>query len=371
VSALERLKNARTALVLDHPYYGSLAVKLRLCEEKDTSKTDTAATDGRSVYFYAPYVDTLSDAEVLGLFAHEVLHPSMQHHTRREGRDPGKWNIAADHEINPVLVADGFTLPPGALLDAAYRGMCAERIFPLLPKDEQGDDQGGGNGERQQPAGGVLDAPDPAVDEAEWKVNVAQAQQIAKMMGHTPCAAQMAVAETIKPRTDWKSLLRRFVQQCASADYSWKMPNRRYINGGLYLPELRSESMPPIVFVIDTSGSTRTFQSMFLAEGQNVADECSPECIYVIESDAEVQRVTRFDRGEPIVLAELQGQGGTDFRPAFEYVEREQIQPACLIYLTDGYGDYPEFPSEYPTLWAMTNDRQAPWGESIRIEEST
>ena len=172
----------------------------------------------------------------------------------------------------------------------------------------------------------------------------------------------------MRPRVDWKSILRRFVQQSACADYSWRMPNRRYIARGLYLPELRSESMPPIVVVVDSSASTSTVLPAFKAELQSIVEECQPESTIVVMADAKVQRVDRFERGDPIEF-HVEGLGGTDFRPAFEHVDREQLDPACLIYLTDGDGVYPEEPCTYPTLWAITTPkRQAPWGETVHID---
>ena len=146
------------------------------------------------------------------------------------------------------------------------------------------------------------------------------------------------------------------------------MPNRRYIAGGLYLPELRSESMPAIVVVVDSSASTQTVLPTFKAELQSIVEECQPESTIVIMADAKVQRIDRFERGEAIEF-NVEGLGGTDFRPAFEHVDREQLDPACLIYLTDGDGVYPDEPSTYPTLWAITTpDRQAPWGETVYID---
>lgn len=39
------------------------------------------------------------------------------------------------------------------------------------------------------------------------------------------------------------------------------------------------------------------------------------------------------------------------------------MQPYALIYLTDGYADYPEHPPDYPVLWVLTPDHQTPpWG---------
>jgi predicted metal-dependent peptidase len=411
VTALKRLSTARATLVLDHTFYGALALRLKLVESQ---RTRTAATDGRSLFYSAAYVATLTDEELVGLVAHEVMHPALQHHTRRAHRDPKKWNEAADHAINPILVDAGLKLPEGALLDRAYAGLSAEQIFDRLtqpapqndegePKQEQsketsaqksddsqsegGDDEdtdesentedqgGGGESDESQPddeladvPGAVLDAPDPAEDAADWQVAIAQAAQAAKAMGRLPAGMAGAIAQSEKSIVDWKSVTRRFMQQVAAADYSWRRPNTRYLASGIYLPELRSESMPPIVLVVDTSASTAAYRARFAGEFQAIVDECCPEATHVICVDAAVQRVDVFARGEPITF-NTAGEGGTDFRPAFDYVEREQINPACLIYLTDGEGSFPDSPPDYPTLWAMTTSASAPWGEVVDITE--
>ena len=85
-------------------------------------------------------------------------------------------------------------------------------------------------------------------------------------------------------------------------------------------------------------------------------------------ADAAVQRVDRFERGDPIEF-NVQGLGGTDFRPAFEYVARERLALACLIYLTDGQGIYPDEAIDVPTLWVMTTpEESAPWGETVFLD---
>jgi len=67
------------------------------------------------------------------------------------------------------------------------------------------------------------------------------------------------------------------------------------------------------------------------------------------------------------------GRGGTDFRPVFEWVAQqahsESILPDVLIYLTDGYGTFPERESQYPTLWILTEHGipSVPFGVPIRL----
>jgi len=67
----------------------------------------TMATDGISVYYNPEFMDTLTAAELEGTLAHEVMHPALQHHTRRSGRDQRRWNMACDYTINPMLIEAG------------------------------------------------------------------------------------------------------------------------------------------------------------------------------------------------------------------------------------------------------------------------
>ena len=395
----ERILAARKALVLDHVFFGALALRMSIVEET-RGRTRTMATDGRAIYYDRDYVKSCSDVELLGLLAHEVMHPALQHHIRRADRDPDAWNDSADYAINLLLIDAGFTLPEGMLLDEQYRGMTTEQIYEARAQacnDQDGgervgggypkcDDpidgeQGGNDGDANDQegdrdalysladrAGAVWDASDPAAQQAEWQVALKQASTVAQMMGQLPAGIRQAVEESLKPQIGWRAVLRRFVQQCATADYSWRMPNRRYLSSGLFLPELRSESMPVLVVVVDSSGSTKNVLPRFKAELESIVEECQPEATIVIMADADVQRVDRFERGDPIEF-NVEGLGGTDFRPAFAYIEREQLNPACLIYLTDGDGVYPEQAAEYPTLWAIsTPDCPVPWGETLYID---
>jgi hypothetical protein len=159
------------------------------------------ATDGVSLYYNPEFVDTLNSATLAGVLAHEVMHPALQHHVRRSGRDPRRWNEACDYAINPLLLDAGLSLPDGVLVDHRFRGMSAEQIYNLREGEAQpqsggqnsaSDGAGTGAGETPEPQGNsdepiapvteggigqVLDAPlpddgTPSVEEQarEWSV---------------------------------------------------------------------------------------------------------------------------------------------------------------------------------------------------------
>ena len=120
VSTSDRIRKARTVLLLDHPFFGALIFRLRLVPAPGIQ---TMATDGASLFYNPAFVDSLTPSQLVGCLAHEVMHPGLQHHTRRGDRDPRKWNEAADYAINPMLLDAGLDLPEGVLLDDQYRGM--------------------------------------------------------------------------------------------------------------------------------------------------------------------------------------------------------------------------------------------------------
>lgn len=394
-TANDRISKGRTMLILDHPFFGSLSLRLKIVKDPNGQITKDMATDGRAIYYNEEYVDKLPDDELLGMLAHLVMHPAMQHHTRRGNRDPKKWNKACDYAINGPLTEAGFKLPLNLPLDPRHTGKSAESIYTVIEEEEgggggngngegdgqsppggggqgqgDGDDNADGNGQGDAP-GSVMDAPDQAQDHADWQMAVKQAAQAAQMMGNLPAELARLAAEANRPRYDWRSLLMRFAQDQCKSDYSWKMPNRRYMAQGLFLPEINDHQMGDMIIAIDSSGSIDDLiLGKFVGAIEGVADQVKPRRIRVITCDARIHAIQDFNRDEPIEGIALKGGGGTDFCPVFDYVDETsgEDKPACVLYLTDGYGRFPDQPSEVPTLWVMTSEVQAPWGETVRLE---
>jgi len=378
VDPLKRLLAARTKLVFDEPFFGSLALRLEL---KEDPTCETAWVDGRTLGYNPEYVASLPSDELLALMVHEVMHPAMGHPWRRSGRDHKKWNAACDYAINPTLEEAGYKLPDGVLLNPDFRGKTAEWIYDRLP-DGDGDDgdKGGGAPDGQgpndqgqaepNPQGEVRDAPadtqEDASTEDDWQQAVQQAAVQAKRRGGLPGSLDRFAKAALRPRVDWRSVLWRFVQEQAPTDYTWSMPNSRYIPSGLYLPSMRAQELGEIVWGFDTSGSVDdVLVAQFRAEIEAVMEDLKPTRVHVIYCDSAVHGIETFERGDPIEL-HPKGGGSTSFAPVFEVVDAEGIQPACLIYLTDMRGTFPQDAPDYPVLWATTSyDREAPFGEKV------
>lgn len=369
---MDRMVAARTGLLLDNPFFGALALGLRLQEDPTMP---TAWVDGRTMGFNPTFVAKLTHDELIALIAHEVMHCANGHPWRRDGREMKKFNVACDKAINTVLQECKFKLPKGALYsDGPEIGQSAEWIYarlPDMPPQAGGGSQGDGTGQgevRDAPTpGDGKDGDDDVPTEAEWQQATKTAALAAKAQGKLPANLARFAEEVGQTRVDWRSTLRRFVQERAKADYAWNRPNHRYLSLGMYLPALESHEMGEIAIAVDTSGSIDNVAlAQAKAEVQAVIDETQPSAVNVYYADAAVAGVDRFERGEPLDFRP-KGGGGTDFRPVFDAIEELEVMPVCLIYITDLCGTFPES-TEIPTIWVTDTDGDAPLGETVRMQ---
>ena len=160
----------------------------------------------------------------------------------------------------------------------------------------------------------------------------------------------------------------------ARSDYSWSLPNRRFIDAGLYLPSIRSEGIDTIAVIIDTSGSIRTdILAAFWTEVCEIATELQPESVVVLQVDAALQDAAEYAASDLPDEIALKGRGGTDFRPGFAWLAEQDIRPGVCLYLTDmECSSYPEAEPECPVVWVNWGPEpgdwnREPWGERVDI----
>lgn len=373
----QRLVKARTALVLEHPFIGMIALNMPQ-ELDDSISPPTACTNGKWVKYHPEFVASLTDEELKFLVAHECMHPMLEHPFRRGGRDARLWNKAGDYVINQHLTDDNIgRMPSQGLLDKSLFDAgngSTDGIYNILEQDDDGEDDGSGQGGGQgggEPLDNCMDGEgtpaEQAQDHAEWKVRVAQAAQAAKMMGKMSGGMARLVDEVLNPKVDWRDVLRRFVQKCRDSSRTFARPSRRFISQGLYMPSASGETMGELVFAIDCSGSIGQRElSQFSAELHQVKEDYNPKAIHVLYFDSEVSHYDKYSRDDDMVIA-MHGGGGTDFEPIFRYIDSQGIDPVATVVLTDlccnSFGKAPP----YPVLWVTTESGTAPFGEVVEM----
>ena len=419
--AHDKLIKARSALLQSQPFYGALALGLEFTE---SANVRTTQVDGARLRFSPGYISSLRDAQVQGVVARAALRCGLLHHCRRRGRDAALWERSSGLVVNP-LVAETLELEPGAEVREDFKGKSIDEVFAILDaerreqeppqepgegegEEEPGDEDAPGGGEEEgepgdeegegegQPGGagageegdGAPDArelvdagagggngehaPTPAEmaqQEQEWTILSEQAAMMARAAGSLPGSTLQAVRPNKQAQVDWRDALRQFMAATARDDFSWSRPSRRHISSGLYLPHLRSERLGEIVIAADTSGSTIPFRQRFASETSAAIEEARPEKVHLIECDVQVAAHREMTPEDMPLDFNMRGGGGTRLAAIFEYIKAKEIEPLCVIVLTDldnfDWGPAPDF----PVLWVSTmHAKGAPFGDVVLID---
>lgn len=424
--AERRIAAAYARTLFTQPFFASLLYRM---QRRADPACDTMWVDGRTLGYNPGFVLDSSSEVLVTALCHETAHVLGKHHLRRGDRDGKGWNVACDHVVNGILTDAGFRIPEDWLEPVS--GTTPEKLYrtpePQPPQpgggesepeaeggsqpeaDQQGTGQGGGDGEPedgdagdvgfgdkqeederaaaagQQPFGEVRDLrnedgtplSEAERDDAEQQVNIAVAQAVraAQKRGTLPGGLAGFAARVTKRILPWAEVLHRFLDQRSRSDFTWMRPNVRYLSAGQYLPSLNAPAYGSVMLFVDTSGSMGWQQALERACEEVRA--CLAE--YATQGqvppltlgwiDTEVHVVTLEDEDDPLAPV---GYGGTDYAPAFEYVEREQLEPRAIVYLTDGQCDSFGREPACPVLWILTdfNDSfKPPFGEVICMAE--
>ena len=345
---VDKIVVARVGLLLRHPFFGNMATRLKIVDASDWCQT--AATDGRHLFYSKKFFEDLTTKQVEFVVAHEILHNVYEHMLRVEGRDRGIWNAAADYSVNGTLVRDHIgEVPPKIKIfhDTKHYGKSTEQIYDEIYEDmdeqelsalgqlldEHIDWEKDGNGKR------------PAYSKEELKQirdeikeQMMQAAQAAGA-GNTPAEIQRMIKELTEPKMNWREILRQQIQSTIKNDYTFMRPNRKAWHMSAILPGTNYDETIDICVGIDMSGSIGDDQAKdFISEVKGIMDEYKDYKIKLWCFDTQVYNEKDFDGyGDDIMDYEITGGGGTEFMCNWDYMKEHDIQPKKFIMFTDGY----------------------------------
>ena len=144
--------------------------------------------------------------------------------------------------------------------------------------------------------------------------------------------------------------------------------------GDIPLLEPSELSEPPVpddlVLALDTSGSCsgevcRRFLRESLSLLRDISAGAASFRVLALQCDTQIQREILLERPDQIETFlenfKPSGFGGTDFRPVFRRVKelrRRGDMPRVrgLLYLSDGFGSFPDRPPDYPVTFLLLED---------------
>lgn len=422
---MKRLLLSRMRILCNNGFYGLLLMHM-ICSIDENC--ETAATDGRRIFFGSKFMDELNDSELDFVMMHEILHVVLQHCLRgKEFDDQERMNIACDIVVNSNILFSNNMNPQSISLRKWGESMhiapdgkegyeyTAEQVYAMLPSmlnngkpkpalsgtmgeggddDKDGDAKGSALGRTKQKQGkhsgrhGVWDdhtrwgmeeeddaLRDVWVKRLEDACEAISIRDPSNQRGLLPLFAERLFKELRNPQTDWRMILNDFVQE-EIVDYSFTPPDRRFDESPFFLPDFndKDDLVEDILFMIDTSGSmSDDMITAAYSEVKGAIDQFDGKLRgWLGFFDAAIVKPKPFSDENEFKVIKPAGGGGTDFQIFFEYVFHHMSDklPASIIILTDGYAPFPQekLAGGIPVLWLLNNEEvNPPWGKVARI----
>ena len=423
----KRMTEARALLVRDNPFFGRLALGLKLA----CAPCGTACTDGTRLIFDPDFAEKLTDRELMFVILHEVLHCALEHCTRGKGLNSELHNIACDIVVNSTIFQmwgiDTFTVAgtvPMHLTPNGQEGRLfnAEEVHHLLLQSctargksglggvsgaaavigGRGNSAGmkgpAGRGRRPGPGGSsasdgsaasgrypALDRhdlwrgiSDPARVRAAWNRRIREAAKVCSDTTGMPQAVRSLAAKLLqRSKTDWRQLLHDFIQHDCF-DYTFLPPDRRFSDSDFFLPAFNIDeengTADDLWVCVDTSGSVS--DKMLAQALTEILDAMRQAGLNgkISFFDSSITEPVPFQTEEDVKQITPVGGGGTSFHCIFRYMKKHLYPelPKAVLIFTDGYAPCPaeEAAMEVPVLWLVSRGGRTdlPWGVVAELE---
>ena len=327
------IRRAKVQLMMLKPFYGSLAARLQLIE----GTSYTFQTDGS--YIYCPATHPYDEDQLESVVAHEVLHCALLHLFRRGERDPMRWNYACDYAVNSMLKEDGFRLHEKWLYDKKYKGLTAEKIYEILPKNIS---MANFISDLLEQFGKNEDGTPKSAEQMErdWREIVVTAAE--KNRGNTPGGMQEFIDEFYFTKIPWQQILYRFLQDGkGNNDFTAYPFNRAHIYREVFLPSMTGDYIE-VVVGIDTSGSMSTEDLRWaFGETRALLSSFGEYKVYFYQFDCAIHETKEIEADSDMPTMAV-GRGGTSFVPMFDDIEAKELDNLPIIVFTDLDGEMPK-----------------------------
>ena len=211
--------------------------------------------------------------------------------------------------------------------------------------------------------------------EKQWADRTREALVVSKMKGDTPAGINRLIGKLHEEKINWKALLNQFIIKQIPYDFTYGSCHKKSISVGTYMPNVLKEKID-INIMVDLSGSVgqkeyADFMSEIIGIARAFQDRIDMG-VYSHDTEIYDNGLVRNGNIEKLKEMELKGGGGTSFERPLEYFKKNNINPKCLIWLTDGYGDSFD-KTNFPILWILTEGGTDRYikdkGQVIKLED--
>ena len=387
------LQNCRNELYSYFPYLDGAFASVSY--EADP-QVYAMGTDGNFFYYNVSflmkqYVQNASS--VRRGYLHMLLHCLYLHLFLEKDLDRQKWNLACDIAVEQIIEKEHLSalcLPENPVREQVFRilgdrSLAAQEIYKMLETNAFSFTQ------EELEAAFLFDDHSlwDAVTQEEHRAGLRKKWE--KVLSYTgrnknvqsrrrgtrKGTDQEAVDEIPKSRYDYRRFLKQFSVpreevelDTESFDYVFYCYGMEHYGNMPLIEPLEYKEvnrLEELVIAIDTSSSCyKEVVQQFLAETYEILSQREnffrKMKVYIIQCDSFIQDVAIIHSEEEwkeySKEITIQGRGGTDFCPVFQYIEeqkkaKEIKRLKALIYFTDGDGLYPQEKPDYETAFVF------------------
>ena len=370
----EELSRCIIKMLLKEPFYAHLlsGVPRNITEEIPTAAV--GIVNGQmnlfvNKKFFTEELTTLSSR--IAVVKHEALHILFKHCFRMQKSNLNLklFNVAADLVVNQFI--GNWDLPKSAITLDSFPDLnleanqTVESYYSTLANLLDNKDKAPKSAAQLEKLMNQKTHSDHSKWSAKDDSSMAQNkldEMIAKAIertstndfGNLPSDIKRMVNQVVtkrKPQVNWKRALQLFSTSSRKTRiyHTEKRISKRFGTR----PGIKIKRYQRLAVAVDTSGSIQeSYFSMFFSEIHNIWRQGAE--IEIIECDAEVQRIYKYQGKKPSFL---KGGGGTHFDPVFSYIKENRFKryDGC-IYLTDGYAPQPQVKPPCKVFWLLTPD---------------
>jgi predicted metal-dependent peptidase len=134
--------------------------------------------------------------------------------------------------------------------------------------------------------------------------------------------------------------------------------------------------MEELVVAGDTSGSMGPVYPVMFGEVAQILRTVKPAKVHVLWWDTQVAHAQTFTEQDYDSIADVlkpAGGGGTSPQCVLDYMSTNNINPAAIIWLTDGYIDSFKTQPSCPSLWGVLDNESftPPFGKVVHVNSVT
>lgn len=380
------LSKARISLMLkqDFIFFATVLLSMKFVWD-DTHRT--AWTNGLKIGFNRNFFLSLTPDERIFVLVHECCHVAYMHTLRLGTRDRKEFNIAADHVINLMLIARGFTMPAIGLADKQYRDLSTEQVYDILMQRKAqnqptpdngledlrspGEDEGEGStsdGDGDTPSQGhemsEADAK-AAIDDILVRAAL-QCKMTGAPPGSIPSEIELYLAKLLNPKLPWQQILRKWLSTMTKSGYTFKKPNRRFFPEH-YLPSMWGEGkLTDFQAWVDISGSETDDDFLrFISEINGIMRMMKPKKIELGQFDTCIKSITPVRNIMDLAKVKFHGRGGTLITEVLDHIEK--TKPRLAMIFSDGGFYHDRETCNANILWMIHDNPNwtAPFGRVI------